>query len=1053
MATLHINRTVRDTTIQFLSIIDRLLLLTSTKPSDKKQINACLSDLNELDYRWLDVVNNDPVLLLVNQLCTNILPAETSLVQNACKFLYNLTESNIKLHGRTFVACKRWILEALEFSEPLAQINVLIAIKGFLHVGYFSDVNQYARLLLKDKGLLMRHLDPLYGPWSEINFHALECLEEIVVNQNDSNCLSDEFIFLIRDIIFKILSLLPCREDDKLYYSKVIHLCLHILHFMMLEKLIPNTPDFVGEVLGVVQAFLFHGIKDYSATRPQLLRPAAMNLPERVHVVPKCKNLKNHKARPKKTTAKKIMSGARSNVLSEHIGISKYSSDSDTSDTEGNNSVHVDSKVRLGAVCLLQTLAEHTQSREIFGYWPQIVATGSRNDARVLTRSILVEPASKVRLNVLSTLTELLMGARPFLIHAEDTNYTSFITFFGTVCLMVKELHFTLSLVLFAEKNVAVLTHALKCTAALVQGTPYERLKSGLINKLVRNCRPHIFHKDPTVRVAALSVFEAFASSEPITPEILNILAKQSVSDAESGRLQFNDSFASDIGTEEEEEEIDIEDIDNSVSSSNEVKTSKNERISLLLRVCLENISNKMISTPVRLQSLKLIGRLAFNTGNLVFPHLEKVTTTLISVMEESESQVVLHACRVLEIMSGCLANTEVYHSNGTLFWNIIFESMISLAQTSQTILREAVCDCLGSISGNIFTQLSRQRTILVITILFGAVRDEESAVRAAGLRALGMLVTLSALEDDTGFLMDLADMVCMASDDKNLGVRVKSAWALANLCDCLSKQKQYEEREPLPLEILLPKLYQVCVKAAKDNDKVKCNAVRAIGTILYLCSDKHILSDTALGLDALINCAVLGNDMKVRWNACRALGLVLGHNPDSILSPSWKVQVFPVLTNLICHSPNFKVRTNAAWALSSCNHYGEYTVTLWRSIISAFDNAQHVPSYVEYSHQDALIQQLCLTLCRVAACTEETELQNLWMEIGDHVGEISNFMKKYQETVLPEKLGDLIRARAQLEQHAKNARDVENRQIAQSLANIFERTNRYDNSDVTPTI
>lgn len=77
----------------------------------------------------------------MNQLCTNILPGETLLVQNACKFLYNLIQSNIKLHGRTFVACKRWILEALEFSEPLAQIDALIAIKGFLHVGYFSDIN------------------------------------------------------------------------------------------------------------------------------------------------------------------------------------------------------------------------------------------------------------------------------------------------------------------------------------------------------------------------------------------------------------------------------------------------------------------------------------------------------------------------------------------------------------------------------------------------------------------------------------------------------------------------------------------------------------------------------------------------------------------------------------------------------------------------------------------------------------------------------------------------------------------------------------------------
>lgn len=113
------------------------------------------------------------------------------------------------------------------------------------------------------------------------------------------------------------------------------------------------------------------------------------------------------------------------------------------------------------------------------------------------------------------------------------------------------------------------------------------------------------------------------------------------------------------------------------------------------------------VSTPVRLQSLKLMGRLTFNTGSLVFPHLERVTATLVSVMEETEGQVVLHACRVLEIMSGCLANTEVYHGDGALFWNIIFESTISLAQTSQTILREAACDCLGSISGNVFTQLS----------------------------------------------------------------------------------------------------------------------------------------------------------------------------------------------------------------------------------------------------------------------------------------------------------------------------------------------------------
>lgn len=59
MASLHTISTVGDTTAQFSSIIERLLLLTSTKFNDKKQINTSLRDLNKLDYRYLNIVNND----------------------------------------------------------------------------------------------------------------------------------------------------------------------------------------------------------------------------------------------------------------------------------------------------------------------------------------------------------------------------------------------------------------------------------------------------------------------------------------------------------------------------------------------------------------------------------------------------------------------------------------------------------------------------------------------------------------------------------------------------------------------------------------------------------------------------------------------------------------------------------------------------------------------------------------------------------------------------------------------------------------------------------
>ncbi|XP_034188808.2 HEAT repeat-containing protein 6 isoform X2 [Osmia lignaria lignaria] len=1033
-------------TTKFDLIVEKLVALTKKKNNETKLINNYICNLNELDYRYITVSNENAVQLLIKQLCGIIIPTEIALVQNLCKLLTTFIQNNIKLQEETFAHFKQWILEALKSASSIAHNNIFLALKSILINNQFNNINHDLQLLLDENQLLIKYLNQCSTEWTETHCNAIGCLEGILVNINNSTSIAKEFVYIIKNVILNIVSSSVCIKDNKLIHIKILCSCLHILHIITINRLIPHSTEFMGEILGVVQAFLFYGIKDYSPMRPQLLRPAVMNLPERIHVIPRCKNLKNHKAKLKKQPAKKATE-INNSIVSECKGVSIYSSDSDTSDTESNNSVLMDSKVRLETVHLLQALIETSQSREMFGFWPQIVATGSRNDARVLTRCILKEFVSKVKQRMLSTLTELLIDAKPFLMHAEDVHHTSFITFFGTVCLMIKELHFTLSLILSSESNVAILTHTLKCATALIQATPYARLKTGLATKLMRNCRPYIFHKDPTVRVAALSAFEAIASCDPVTPEIFEILAKQSTVNLESDQLHFNVSFND--STEEQEEEIDAEDLKNDTVVKYNNKLLEDTNICFLVHVCLENISNKTLSTPVRLQSLKLIGRMVFTIGSLVLSHTELVTTTLIAAVQDSEVQVILHACRALEIMAGCFMNSD-FEDNALLFWNIIFDPMIQLFQHQETIIREAACDCLGSISSTAFTQLPRQRAVLIITVIFGAVHDKESAVRAAALRALGMLVTLPALKEETGFLMDLANIVCLTADDKNLGVRIKGAWALANLCNCLSEDNNEEVVEPIPLEIVLPKIYQVSIKGSKDSDKVKCNAVRALGSILNLCPDKHILNDTSSGLEALINCAILGNDMKVRWNACRALGLVLSNNPDNILPSSWRDQVFPVLCNLICDSPNFKVRTNAAWALYSCNSYGKYTVTLWKNITLAFENSQHVPSYIEYPHRDALIQQLCLTLSHVAACTEVQDLLNLWTEIGEYVHDISNYMKQFQETIVPEKVGDLIKAQSQLEKYVKSAPTTKEQKIAQTLASIFEKTKRYDNLDVT---
>ena len=60
--------------------------------------------------------------------------------------------------------------------------------------------------------------------------------------------------------------------------------------------------------------------------------------------------------------------------------------------------------------------------------------------------------------------------------------------------------------------------------------------------------------------------------------------------------------------------------------------------------------------------------------------------------------------------------------------------------------------------------------------------------------------------------------------------MRVQASWALANFTDNL----------PPPLHSLLNHtLYSGVAKAVKDNDKVRCNGVRAAGNLLKILAEE----------------------------------------------------------------------------------------------------------------------------------------------------------------------------------------------------------------------
>lgn len=257
-----------------------------------------------------------------------------------------------------------------------------------------------------------------------------------------------------------------------------------------------NSSDKIGEMLGIIQAFLFYGIDDYPRIKPQKLRPAALNLPESISKIPGKKNVKTNKAKYRKQVPKKSTFDVTTQTLTDSKVLNKLSSDSDTSDTEAANStIQGEWRVRMETVKLFHNIVSIVPSRDLFGYWTQIVASGSKTNARVITTLILKETSHKVLQLTLSTLSELLRGARTILVHAEEVKCTSFITFFVMVSSVIKELHYTISLFMCTARNITILTHALKCATALAESTPYHRLSPGLASRLITNCTFHTLHK------------------------------------------------------------------------------------------------------------------------------------------------------------------------------------------------------------------------------------------------------------------------------------------------------------------------------------------------------------------------------------------------------------------------------------------------------------------------------------------------------------------------------------------------------------------------------
>ncbi|XP_067231786.1 HEAT repeat-containing protein 6 [Chanodichthys erythropterus] len=706
----------------------------------------------------------------------------------------------------------------------------------------------------------------------------------------------------------------------------------------------------------------------------------------------------------------------------------KGSSDSEFSDPEGGMQSKLrlyQARVRQSALQCFLAVVKCVEKRILYGYWssfvPDAPGIGGPPPLTLLTIA-LKDPSPKVRAGSLQVLSALLEGSRQFLSTAEDTSVPrqAFTPFSATLAASVRELHRSLLLALVAESSCQTLTQVLKCLAHLVSNVPYNRLRPGLLSPLWKQIRPYIRHRDVNVRVSCLTLFGALVSTQAPLPEIQLLLQQPgSTSALNTPGIRTPQELSHNWRQPARKDE-------DASSPGGEVEGGP-EGPCWLLQLCVNLVTQpreepysdsdaggssgaSLEPSPVRLEALQVLAHLVKGYFSLAQTSLLELGHLSARCLAEQEPSVQLHGAKLLEELgTGIIqqyradANTpqsakRVPVCQVVQFWSEILSGpLISALQNEQhPTLQTSACDTLSSILPQAFSQLPDKTQVLCITILLGLTYSENSLVKAAAVRALGVYILFPCLREDVMFVADTANAILTALDDRSPNVRAKAAWSLGNLTDTLIVNMQsvgLEFQEEFS-DMLLLNMLRSATKASGDKDRVKSNAVRALGNLLHFLQPVHLgkpVFEQPLqeAIRALIDTVRGDATMKVRWNACYALGNTFRNRSLPLGSADWSKEAYSALSYVVTSCKNFKVRIKSAAALSvpsTRDCYGDVHqfAEVWQALAQALEHSEDTEDFLEYRYCASLRSQLCRALLHLLSMCLPDDLPALRSSLSD---------------------------------------------------------------------
>ncbi|XP_063810877.1 HEAT repeat-containing protein 6 isoform X2 [Pseudophryne corroboree] len=719
------------------------------------------------------------------------------------------------------------------------------------------------------------------------------------------------------------------------------------------------------------------------------------------------------------------------------------SSDSEYSDAEGGLQSKIrffQAKVRQGALCCFLSTIKSIEKKVLYGYWSAFISDmpgiGSPQSVSLMT-VVLKDYSPKTRACALQALSAILDGSKLFLYVADDVSdhKRAFTPFSVTLASSIRELHRCLLLAVAAESSAQTLTQIIKCLANLVSNAPYHRLKAGLLTRVWNHIKPYIRNKDVNVRVSSLTLLGAIVSAQIPLPEVQTLLRQPLVSlmsnsgSATLTRLNDPDWWRKETFLEPEGR------IDQSQAEQSHTESCWLIRlcISLVINPREDSNSDSDVSSaatvqyepsPVRLEALQVLARLVKGYFTMAQSYLMELGEVACKCMQESDASIQLHGAKLLEELGTGIvqqqkpdslvpASERVTVSQAAAFWNMILSGPLpgALQNEQHPTLQTSACDALSSVLPEAFTKLPNDRQILCITLLLGLNHSENPLVKAAAARALGVYILFQCLRQDVMFVADTANAILMTLNDKSPNVRAKAAWSLGNLTDTLivnmeSMGQSFQEEFS---DLLLLKMLRSATEASKDKDKVKCNAVRALGNLLHFLQPYHIVKprfgeSIESSIQALIATVLGDGTMKVKWNACYALGNVFKNTALPLGKAVWTADAYNALTTVVKSCKNFKVRIKSAMALSTPSRREQYGTieqycNIWNSLVMALQKSEDTEDFLEFKYCASLRAQICQALIHMLSMASLGDLpciRKTLLETGDT---IRNYILQYVES------------------------------------------------------